>query len=658
MAAVEEHLPQNRPRRLAFVALAGLTLVALVSAYLYRNRGGPLLLGACAGVGIALSVAAGLAWLKPVTDLAVAVRPLGVPLLLVLAAGTIESPLPLQLLAGAVAFLIAWNLLVKPEIPEAEAVGSEVLQRLGGWPGARQLARGAAKVLFTVAIVWTVRESGSEALEERGGFASLWFAGALTLLLVALALRIAGYATSRLRFAVSLLAFAAGYRVVMQIGIVPGYTLLQKHTPWLSAGLLLLLAAAGVVLAGIWELVAPRLKPGRGLRGDAWKAGQAEFDSPARTARLRSLGLASCVLAALALFVAMVLSANAGRASGVLDSRLGAGPPGRATLTPAEMTDDQLARTYAPVLVFSARERWAPEPVTGFLKDVRVNNWNGEPVEGAHVRSLTSCPGIVPAPCYSLTIDCSAGGDSCAGGHTHPSGEQGRDGTVYVRVFRREKPPEDDSPNPFGPFGPWGEPTTILLQYWLFYRYDEWVSPVVAGQLEQHHEADWEAVTIGFADDRPLFMGLSEHCGGQWYPWKDVKTTGAQPRVRPLVAVATGSHANYLYPNPAQAPDWTGCASMPARTTTLLSYASNIRDRTGADWSWEPRRFVPVNGRTYPMNIVARWAPYSRTELVTPYRRQRLGQDAFGPATPSLQLLWSQPMRTIFHSRTWHPGAS
>jgi hypothetical protein len=128
--------------------------------------------------------------------------------------------------------------------------------------------------------------------------------------------------------------------------------------------------------------------------------------------------------------------------------------------------------------------------------------------------------------------------------------------------------------------------------------------------------------------------------------------------VRPLVAVADGSHANYRYPNPAQAPDWTGCANLPARTTTLLSYASNIRDRTGADWSWQASHRPLVDGRTFPMSFVGLWAPYSRTELVTLYRREKLGRDALGPATPSLQALWRQPMRTIFYSRTWHPGTA
>ena len=57
------------------------------------------------------------------------------------------------------------------------------------------------------------------------------------------------------------------------------------------------------------------------------------------------------------------------------------------------------------------------------------------------------------------------------------------------------------------------------------------------------------------------------------------------------------------------------------------------------------------------MNVVARWAPYSRTELQTLHKTHPLGADASGPATPSTQRLWREPMRTIFGGGTWHRGS-
>jgi hypothetical protein len=223
-------------------------------------------------------------------------------------------------------------------------------------------------------------------------------------------------------------------------------------------------------------------------------------------------------------------------------------------------------------------------------------------------------------------------------------------------VIRRGRARPDRSPNAFDDVGPYGSQVQTIVQYWFFYAFDDWISPVIAGQLRQYHEADWEAVTIGLSGSEPLFVGFSQHCGGEWYPWKDVRVTAG---TRTVVAVAEGSQANYRFPNPSQAPDWTGCANLPARTTTLVSYASNIRDRTSADWSWSPPAtgFEFVDARKFPMNVVARWAPYSRTELQTLHKTHPLGADAAGPATPSTQRLWREPMRTIFGGGTWHRGS-
>ena len=193
--------------------------------------------------------------------------------------------------------------------------------------------------------------------------------------------------------------------------------------------------------------------------------------------------------------------------------------------------------------------------------------------------------------------------------------------------IHRGAPRPDRSPNAFDDVGPYGAAGQTIVQYWFFYAFDDWISPVIAGQLRQYHEADWEAVTIGFsqvgAAVRRLLPALRRR----------VVPVGGRPRdgrTRTVVAVAEGSQANYRFPNPSQAPDWTGCANLPARTTTLVSYASNIRDRTSADWSWSPPAdgFEFVDARDFPMNVVARWAPYSRTELQTLHKTHPLGGDA------------------------------
>ena len=37
--------------------------------------------------------------------------------------------------------------------------------------------------------------------------------------------------------------------------------------------------------------------------------------------------------------------------------------------------------------------------------------------------------------------------------------------------------------------------------------------------IHQHHEGDWEAVTVGLSADRPLFVDWSAHCAGEWRPF-------------------------------------------------------------------------------------------------------------------------------------------
>ena len=96
---------------------AGLVIAAVV-ALLVRDRGGLLALGVLLGVLAASGFALLLAMLRPVGALLVTARPLGVATLLILAAGTIDSPFVLQLVAGMVAMLVGLSLLVRPEWPQ------------------------------------------------------------------------------------------------------------------------------------------------------------------------------------------------------------------------------------------------------------------------------------------------------------------------------------------------------------------------------------------------------------------------------------------------------------------------------------------------------------------------------------------------------------
>ena len=658
-----------RPRPRAFgdpivrswrVAIGGLAL-ALVAALAVRDRGGLLALGLLLGVLAACGFALLLAMLRPVGALLIATRPLGIAVLLILAAGTIDSPLPLQLAAGTAAMLVALHLLVRPEWPQLERALERALapattpeQRVRR---RRWLAAGAGATLLVLAAALVLPPGDS--LEARGGAAAYLFALTVVLLAVAAVLRLAGYSRSFVRAPVAVLMLLAGVRLAMSAGLLPGDDPLSGVT----VTLLVALAGAGLALAVLvdtWAWVqaqrsADLASPGiqRAIALERPLLPRAVTDAAS------ALGLLAAVVASVALLGAMVLSANPGKATGAIADALEISKPGPAPRNFPSLGDEELARAYAPLLLFSKRSLWSPIDVEDYVaragNGLSIADWEKQPIDRSELRSLSDCPTIVPAPCYTISTGCTDGDAPCAQPVPGREGERREDGAVYVRVVHRGEPRPDRSPDAFDRVGRYGAATETIVQYWFFYAYDDWVSPVIAGQLRQYHEADWEAITIGFSGSGPLFVGFSQHCGGEWYPWNGVRVT---ERTRPVVAVAEGSQANYRFPNPTQAPDWTGCANLPARTTALVSYASNIRDRTRADWSWSPPDdgFSFVDARDFPMNLVARWAPYSRTELQTLHRNHRLGSDAAGPATPSVQALWREPMRTIFRSPTWHRG--
>jgi hypothetical protein len=76
-----------------------------------------------------------------------------------------------------------------------------------------------------------------------------------------------------------------------------------------------------------------------------------------------------------------------------------------------------------------------------------------------------------------------------------------------------------------------------VLQYWLFYYYNDWWN---------QHEADWEVAMI-YLDpaDRPLAVACSSHLGGTWRPWSAVEPVGPD-KTHPTLYVARGSHAIYF----------------------------------------------------------------------------------------------------------------
>jgi hypothetical protein len=664
------------------VALTLASVLALVGvAWVFRSAGGILLLGGIVGVLVVAGVASARTALRPIAALGRAACPLGLAVLVFVAAGTVQSPPLLQLAVGLASLLVGWYGLIEwewdaPDNPLRDP-GATAAQSLR--QGLAQVAQVALlPVILTAALVFAAIPL-LDVLEERTEISTVLFVLAAVLLAFAVVLRLIGYARTRLRAVVTLALALALARLAMEGGLFPGHDTLSDALPWLTADLLLLVAGLSLVFVALAEVATTALLTRDAAEGSV--VGRrtrlaVQLESPvvrrSLTDRLGAYGLVASALAALALLLSVVAATTTGGAKEQFDAlTLEPIEPGTPTLAPGQVTDDlQLARMYSPVLVFTEDQRWSPVKVDAYLTAARIKDWEGRMYAAPAVDKLPrECPGIVPKPCYSLTIECESASDDCAMGRDATVGELRRDEAVYVRVERREErerpgptaqaeptEPRFDagSPNPFDNIGVYGPSTKFLVQYWYFYPYDEWVAPVLGGQFKQRHEADWEAVTIGLDDAGPLFVAYSEHCGGTWSEWGDIRVANTmRPRLHPLVAVAEGSQANYRVAEERRAPDWGKCAGVPANTLTLVSYASNIRDRTDSKWSWTPAEHVLVTSETPPMSFLGRWAPFSRTTLENFRKGQSLGKDQAGPATPTLQPLWREPMRTIFGNANW-----
>jgi hypothetical protein len=89
----------------------------------------------------------------------------------------------------------------------------------------------------------------------------------------------------------------------------------------------------------------------------------------------------------------------------------------------------------------------------------------------------------------------------------------------------------------------------------------------------------------------------------------------------------------------------------------VLSYAVNVRDRTG-DWATQlPAHVIVVDRNTPPMSYRGYWGKDESITVVN-FRHPPLPIEVNGaaPNTPPLHALWSHPLATIFHNPSWHRG--
>jgi hypothetical protein len=643
--------------------VAGLLFLAALAAQPW----GFIALGFAIGLLVVAGVPAAEAGLMPLAALGRAVLPLLLPLFVFVAAGVVKSPAELQFAVGLTALLVGWFWLVKPDWDQVKAI---LNTRRRPRSTAQQVGQIGLPIVLVAFVLGLLAISIVGLLGDSDETSRTFFVLSVGALAGAAVLRLLGYARTAFRALVAVALLLLLGRLTVELGVLPGIVLLEDIAP---ATLAVIAGVALALTAGveiITSLLSRDAKDESGLPVDELPATLQtavflETPVAARwvTDRAGLGGLAVALLSALFLLCAVFAASTAGGAHEDLDR---AARAGRSETPPASMDDRTLAATFSPVLTFTSDQRWTPIAVDDYVRGATLTDWERRTAQVAGVAALpTDCPGVVKSPCYEMKQDCGEELDEARCAEDLPDGK-----AVYVRVARRPDwrgceraaPCADGSPNPFASArGKHAEDTEILVQYWYFYPFNEWVAPVAIGDLTEIHPADWEAVTVGLSREQPLWVAYSAHCGGTFADWGRIRVAESDPRhLRPLVAVANGSQANYRVAKESRVPNFAQCSGIPKDRLSLASYAANIRDRTDDSTYWEPSGddLRIVTAEMPPMSFPGRWSPYTRMTLDNLRKSHRLGRDGRGPQTPPLQALWQSPMRTIFGGGAWEKSGS
>jgi hypothetical protein len=578
-------------------------------------------LGLAAGSAYALSK-----WVRdlllPLSGLLAALRPLLIPVLVLLAASTVNQPVLVQVLAAIALVPLVYRLVIRPEFARRGDVLDKWWHMVenGPWNAFKRLG---AVTVVAVLVVWVLLALFDRhgVLGGQAGLPGAFFLVALIALALALPARLVAYGSTPARGALAALFGLTCIAGLMLGGVLPGHDVGESLIPYLAA------ATGGALLVAI-----------------AVEVGQKDEPMPLEKAEGAGLNLA--VIAGVTLVGA---TASSLWVLSEPDSiPLGADKGAHGSLY-TDRHDDSLEYRYAPVLAFTADQLWTPISTEDYLKKANVVRPDGHRVRYGD----NSCPSIGPPACLRITISCKREADGCARSTRHKSGDHISDGAVYARTVRR--PAAGDTSDEaaarrglFRAVTPTARATQAFVQYWFFYPYDEWTTKIVGGRLTQRHEGDWEAVTVGFGTgDAPLFVAYSAHCGGSWKRWRDTRHFDSHP----LVAVANGSQGNYPDADGHRPPDWTSCSHLPRGIGALLSYAANVRDRTSDDWQWGAADVIKVSEKDPPMNFPGSWGGNDVTEFKNLHTFSTA--PGGGPKSPPLQALWQNPIKTIFCDRYW-----
>jgi hypothetical protein len=475
-----------------------------------------------------------------------------------------------------------------------------------------------------------------------------WFVWAFfVLLLAALLLRLAFYAWREpLRICVAIVVLLWGTKLFWQAFVGP--TWFDHRAVDIGAGTLLL---AFLIADGVQVPPAASEQTGRRWAG--------------------VLGLEAAMLSTTALTIACVL-ATFGKTDDDLPLELDpAGKPPALDYERLAENDHAFAAAFSPILLFPEEDRWEPVHVRDFYEDdATVITWpDGSTFDPAKLRQA-ACPSSIPSPCLTISIRCPAlrkerGREDCDEGPGFRRADDPGDkrARVYVRIVDLDDPRDAAAGQlRIAKRGRYRRDVRWLIQYWYFFYYDEWTTQSLFGDVTQGHEADWEAVTIGFGPRGPLFVGYSAHCGGSWRPWEKVeieRPSKGAIGAHPAVLVGAGSQAMYPGESTKINPDWAGCLPIGGAELSLLTVGLNIRENVGAKYLARSGRkdIQIVTEKGFPMSVPARWGASNGDLRYESEFGKRMGgrRNESGPLTPTHQALWARPLYQIFCTSKWHP---
>jgi hypothetical protein len=310
----------------------------------------------------------------------------------------------------------------------------------------------------------------------------------------------------------------------------------------------------------------------------------------------------------------------------------------------AAASPSRLLAKHQPVTVFTPFESFRPTSVETFVADSNLEALTGANIQtdwvvvnpAPEANSLpTSSPTLLRlnqracSPAFGLAgLSCYASSWSA---HAAPSLLYGRVVTVGDKK---------------------------VLQYWYFY-YDNFYSYAYppSNFVWQAHEGDWEVVNVVLSaeDDRPLYVGYSQHCLGQTRGWSET------PRWRgrhPIVHVAIGSHANFF--TAGTHPIDVRC--LPALAITILTQAGLALPvdyafdgpRAGPAALEEERTSVIRVNDTTPnwIRFPGFWGEleYFKSPVPLPGSPTGIVPAGLSPVGPAFHAVWVDPLGTL---ATW-----